>query len=152
MRQGVSRRSSNLYVNYRRSHTPKRNRFWENVEKTETCWLWTGFVLDSGYGRYGRIMAHRRSAQLAKMELPPRFHVHHTCGVKLCVRPDHLMVVSPQQHRELHGWSATECIRGHDLTGYNLRVNKRGHRTCRECDRLRKKRSRRRTLTSSTPR
>ncbi len=134
---------------HRRSHQPKRNRFWEHVHKTETCWLWTGMQNDKGYGQFGKITAHRRSAQLAGLELPSRYHVHHTCGVKLCVRPDHLMVVSPTEHRTLHpSRIPLICTHGHDLTGHNLKLKANGYWICRECDRLRKKRSRRRTLSS----
>jgi HNH endonuclease len=128
---------------------PKRNRFWEHVQKTDTCWLWTGPQNNKGYGQFGKITAHRRSAQLARMEMPPRFHVHHTCGVKLCVRPDHLLISSPSDHRTLHRSPVPlACVHGHDLTGYNLKIRASGYWLCRECDRLRKKRSRRRTLSS----
>lgn len=142
-----------IIVKIQRWHSPKRNRFWEKVQKTEGCWIWTGAKNCGGYGMYGKISAHRRSIQLAKRELPPRWHVHHECGNKLCVRPDHLLVVSPQEHRTLHAGEReppTICVHGHDLTGHFLRITRTGHRVCRECDRLRKKRSRRRTLTTSS--
>lgn len=141
--------SSRLYIPGKRSHRPKRNRFWEKVQKTEGCWVWTGAKTREGYGQFGKITAHRRSVQLAKREIPYRFHVHHECGNKLCVRPDHLVVVSPQEHRIFHYGDPRFCVRGHDMTGMNLRIGPSGNRYCRICDRQRKKRSRRRTLSSS---
>lgn len=144
----VSHQSSSLHVLHRRTHQAKRNRFWENVDKTGECWLWTGARSKTGYGQFGRISAHRRSVQIARLELPPRFHVHHECGNRLCVKPEHLKVLSAEEHRLLHAGDAAMCVRGHDLTGLNLRIGPQGNRYCRICDRQRKKRSRRRTLLS----
>ena len=79
--------SSKIHVIHARTHLPKRNRFWENVNKMDGCWLWTGAKNSEGYGQFGKITAHRRVIQLVKRELPLRYHVHHECGNKLCVRP-----------------------------------------------------------------
>lgn len=75
-------------------------RFWDKVEKTDECWLWTGRVGSTGYGRItvtanGRAQdenAHRVSFRLAGHSTPPGFHVCHHCDTPLCVNPDHLFL------------------------------------------------------------
>lgn len=68
--------------------------FWQQVEKTESCWLWRGPVHYSGYGVFlfdhRRYQAHRFSWQLAHGEIPDGLHVLHHCDVRACCRPDHL--------------------------------------------------------------
>jgi len=74
--------------------------FFKNVNKTETCWLWTGWINRSGYGQRskrldGKVMAqgmHRYSYELHKGPIPKGLHVLHSCNVKSCVNPDHLRI------------------------------------------------------------
>jgi hypothetical protein len=69
-------------------------RFWSHVEKTPTCWLWTGPCWRQGYGRMfvnpeiRDIGAHIFSYQLHFGQ--PKNQVCHRCDVCRCVRPDHL--------------------------------------------------------------
>jgi hypothetical protein len=79
--------------------TPEQ-RFWEKVEKTSTCWLWTAMVNRStGYGHFGlrhgvMIGAHRFAFNLTKGPIPDGLDVHHTCMTRRCVNPDHLEAVT----------------------------------------------------------
>jgi hypothetical protein len=78
---------------------PLVERFWARVQKTDTCWLWTGGPSASGYGQiaYGRNQpgaAHRVSWELHHGPIPDGLWVLHRCDVKLCVRPDHLFLGS----------------------------------------------------------
>ena len=83
-------------------------RFWEKVEKTETCWLWKGSLI-RGYGhiRVGKqkIKAHRYSWILHNGALSPIQTEHpngtcvlHRCDNPPCVRPDHLFIGSNEDN------------------------------------------------------
>ena len=74
-------------------------RFWEKVEKTETCWLWTGFKERKGYGyfRDGDFVwkAHRYAYELLVGPIPDGATIDHAvCGNTSCVNPAHLEPVS----------------------------------------------------------
>ena len=72
-------------------------RFWRKVQRTESCWNWTG-ALRSGVGvlnvgglnRYAHVLAW----ELTHSALPRGTRVRHLCGNRRCVRPEHL---EPQQ-------------------------------------------------------
>lgn len=71
------------------------DRFWSKVDKTETCWLWTGGLTKDGYGRFwyhGNRSAHRVIFELLFGTIAPTLNVCHHCDVRRCVRPDHLFV------------------------------------------------------------
>lgn len=77
-----------------------RTRFFGYVERTPTCWLWTGSKNSSGYGNFwlgpelGNFVAHRISYVLLIGQIPSGFDVVRACGKKECVAPNHL-VLSP---------------------------------------------------------
>jgi hypothetical protein len=70
--------------------------FWNKVEKTDTCWLWTGCGLRSGYGQLkveGKMrLAHRVSWLIHFGEIIDGLCVCHKCDVRECIRPDHLFL------------------------------------------------------------
>jgi hypothetical protein len=73
--------------------TPEE-KFWQFVNKTETCWLWTGIVDAYGFGllKLGQkfiAYAHRYSYNLLKPI--GQNLVEHTCGNRRCVNPEHLI-------------------------------------------------------------
>lgn len=68
-------------------------RFWQRVDKTETCWLYRGPGRGKGYGGFGRgRLAHRYSWELHFGTIPKWLEVLHHCDVRRCVRPDHLFL------------------------------------------------------------
>lgn len=79
------------------------DRFWSKVEKTPTCWNWTG-ALNAGYGavkRHGvQGPAHRFSYEMARGPIPAGMPLDHICRNRACVNPEHLRVATQKQNRE----------------------------------------------------
>jgi len=113
------------------------------IDKTETCWIWTGTVQANGYGRYGLKYAHRLAYELYVGEIPEDLHIDHLCRNTLCVNPEHMEPTtrSINLKRQL---PKTHCRKGHELTAENTYVNpmngsKPGVRQCRICLRARQR-------------
>ena len=66
--------------------------FWGKVQKTNTCWLWIGYLRPDGYGGYGNNTAHRVAFTLSYGFIPTGMCVCHHCDVKRCVKPNHLFL------------------------------------------------------------
>lgn len=124
------------------SLTPQQ-RFWAKVEKTETCWLWTGYRDRGGYGQFSvdgkQRKPHRVAYEWTVGPIPEGLQLDHLCRVRHCVRPDHLEPVTCAENlRRGHGFVGinsrkTHCKRGHPLTPDNLVPRKDGNRACRIC-------------------
>ncbi len=76
---------------------PALERFWEKVNKTNNCWLWTGATAH-GYGKFGPgsgaaiVNAHRFSWEIAHGQIGNGLWVLHKCDVRNCIRPEHLFL------------------------------------------------------------
>jgi len=90
--------------------TPKRKAmFWEKVsiiEDDDSCWPWTGFCNENGYGCFDvtvdgkqvRNYAHRISYDWENGGIPEGRIVRHKCDNPPCVRPSHLLSGSHQDN------------------------------------------------------
>lgn len=131
------------HVNFRLTMA---ERFWMKVEKTASCWNWTA-ATSGGYGRFadrGRrhVQAHRWAYENTKGPIPPGLQIDHLCRNRLCVNPDHLEVVTGHENHLRRAATITHCPRNHPYNETNTRVNAKGARECRECERLRSQRRR----------
>ena len=121
-------------------------------EPLSGCLIWLGATKEKGYGaiRVGMrtVRAHRFAWELAHGPIPAGAWVLHRCDRPECVAVEHLYVGGAAENtRDMMergrdwGSSKTRCVRGHPLSGANLRrmrgANGRTWRQCRTCDRLR---------------
>lgn len=115
---------------------PVAERFWQKVNKTEACWLWTGKTNGrKGYGQIGigskpagtmaHAYVHRVSWELHYGAIPDGLVVMHTCDVPLCVRPDHLelgTVADNNRDMFAKGRGKPGCTRGEAQSNSKLTV------------------------------
>jgi len=81
--------------------------FWSKViQGPNGCWLWIGSTRKNGYGSLTRkkgtgvtSTVHRFSYTELVGPIPEGHEVDHLCGVRNCVRPEHLEAVTIQENR-----------------------------------------------------
>ena len=122
-------------------------RFWPFVDKTATCWLWTGAQNGRGYGQFWdgskKVYAHRFAYELLVGPIPDGLELDHVaalgCVNRHCVNPAHLEPVTHAVNTLRGGTIArrrseqTHCIHGHPFDETNTCIAKDGTRYCRRC-------------------
>ena len=135
-----------------RRTTPPIDRILRNCAESESgCWLWQGHTSADGYftvnlGRRneGRALGHRVTYEFFRGEIPVGLVLDHLCRVPRCVNPWHLDPVTNRENtvrgdamrNGQHNASKTECAQGHEFNQRNTYFDKRGHRHCAECNRI----------------
>jgi len=122
------------------------DRFFAKVDASGDCWEWQAYA-HLGYGRFGyqgkSIQAQRVVWMLLVGPIPEGHEVDHLCRNTLCVNPDHLEPVTPEENRRRarlveilssYQLSKTHCPQGHPYAGSNVYLDSvSGARRCREC-------------------
>jgi hypothetical protein len=115
------------------------------VDPNTGCWNWTAGTNGKGYAyiwtgpnRKGDTrQAYKVAWEFKYGPVPAGLELHHTCGHRLCVNPDHLKPKTRREHQREHPQSIitganalkTVCPNGHKYT----HKNKAGSRCCRIC-------------------
>lgn len=106
--EGIARRQAELNYRHDQRRQERRNtarleaerRFLAKVDRTDDCWLWTGFVAPNGYGKCSSrhisnsALVHRVAYEMWIGSIPDGMTIDHLCGERRCVRPDHLEAVT----------------------------------------------------------
>lgn len=81
-------------LDHERPSQPIEERFWDKVDRSGSCWMWTAAKDRDGYGVFQvhpkQVRANRFSYMLAHGEIPEGMVVMHTCDRPSCVNPNHL--------------------------------------------------------------
>lgn len=128
---------------------PLAERLWSRIDRRgpDECWPWLG-ALCEGYGVIwlgeGRrqLRTHRVAWTLTNGPIPDGLVLDHLCRNRTCCNPAHLEPVTFVENI-LRGQGApainaakTECVRGHPFDPANTYITARGHRSCRQCQRI----------------
>lgn len=117
---------------------PFEVRFWTKVDRTQTCWLWTGAVNDSGYGvilgpdSKHLVYAHRVAYEKLVGPVPEDKQLDHLCRVRRCVNPAHVEPVTHLENIQRGTRARTHCRRGHEYNPTNTYYYPSG-RQCKLC-------------------
>lgn len=115
--------------------------FWCRVEKTDTCWLWTGGRTKDGYANFRFDSKDSYGHAFAFLlhtghPVPEGLVIDHLCRVRHCVRPDHLRAVTQMENVNAGLTKHKYCKRGHPLADpnyYYWKANGVTKKRCKAC-------------------
>lgn len=131
-------------------------RFWVMVNRTDTCWLWTGVLNKGGYGSFRpdpkrpTIPAHVWAYVQANGPIPkgmvldhqchdPKVcHLGNKCPHRHCVNPAHMIPVlsgtnTSRDRQSSNEARKTHCPHDHPYDDQNTYFTPAGKRQCRTC-------------------
>jgi hypothetical protein len=107
------------------------------------CWIWTGYLDKDGYGRaasspwepggrrwrgvHAWVWEHHHGL------IPEGLQPDHTCEVKACCNPDHIVLATPKENIARRDQGKTRCPQGHAYDEANTYRDPSGRRHCRKC-------------------
>lgn len=108
----------------------EHTRFLEKVNKTDSCWLWSGSTYRGGYGHFRRFLngkwkmykTHRYSYEYFKGSANG-FLVCHYCDNPACVNPDHLWLGTHKQNtKDMQNKGRWKMIQNPKFKNLNLGI------------------------------
>ena len=130
-----------------RPRMPLEERLKDKFLIGEGCWEWISSQESGRRPRFSigserHTSAYRIMYELYVGPIPDGYVIDHLCRNPICVRPDHLEAVTPQENtrRGIGGQVAAErqltkthCPKGHKYDAVNTYVDPAGRRRCIEC-------------------
>lgn len=76
------------------------------AEPNTGCYLWMGRATKQDYGVVcilrKTVLVHRAVYRICVEDIGDELDVHHLCHQPACIKPDHLIALTPLQHRRVH--------------------------------------------------
>lgn len=118
-----------------------------DIDPVTECWVWNKGRFSSGYGALyvgsNNKPAHRIGYELLIGPIPEGLELDHLCRNRPCVNPWHMEAVTHEENvRRGEAFNAIAnfnnvCVRGHQLTDWNVYVKRDGRRQCKACHKAR---------------
>lgn len=109
------------------NHNRNRNKVEYVIDSESGCWEWQLALDEYGYGQLCRdgknSRAHRIIYERHRGPISQGFDLHHLCGNRRCVNPDHLEPLDRTEHGLLHNPGAPDLLR--DCLGCGVTLKRR---------------------------
>lgn len=106
-------------------------------QQDNDCLVWRGASNSKGYGCIAvegkSQLTHRVIYQELVGPIRSDLTIDHTCRVPLCVNVRHMELVTRAENNRRKYDHQTHCVRGHELSGDNVRLHQRPTHVARRC-------------------